>query len=441
MTLTHRSAALAALFLLTACAVEGGLPEPTGNGDASEEHRGAAESGGGPAPSPGWRGSDAVASAAAGGSTSPAVNGAPEPAAIGMRVPAELAVASSIAPEPGAATEPACGCTRRSEGTPSRYCPWGSGASVQVTLAAGAGSTLELAGTPQSAASGVSARAEIPSQALSNATTIALTELREAPPASLIDDSPIYRLEPLDLRLTRPGQLTLPHSNVQGVQPARRVYYTPSLSEPFTPLDGSYSNAGFHQAPWSRGGYYLVAHRPEDAVCEDPSGPAPVVLNECPCTRRDQQQPDPSCPAGADYAMARTLGPTGGELEISGTAFTSGRISVIAKIPAAALRAPTDVVLTELSLPTPDGLVDYSPVFKLSPTSLVLEAPGEIRFPGANKASAQAPLAIYYARELGQPFTKLLDSYVNAGFYQATLTRGGYYVVGFPETLLPAQCR
>jgi hypothetical protein len=160
----------------------------------------------------------------------------------------------------------------------------------------------------------------------------------------------------------------------------------------------------------------------------------------CPCTRRPEGEPSRLCPWGTCTYVENVIGPTGGVLQVRGTAATQG-VPAAASIPGAALAANTRVVFTELTAPPPAGFVDYSPVYALEPRTLELSAPGAISLPGTNVDGIfPTALAVYEASSPEGPFTRIADSYTNAGFFQATLLHGGYYFVGYPEAERPTQC-
>lgn len=326
-----------------------------------------------------------------------------------------------------------CTCSRRPEGPFSRYCPWGTGNAVTQKIGQGGGA-VELSQLT---------RLVIPAGGLSAAKQVTLTELTTPPPAEFIDYSTVYKLEPLDLNLSQPGRISLAGSNVPGLIPSTlAVYFAESAQGPFARVDGSYANAGFYQAPITRGGFYFVGLRVVESSCTTPPEPAPVPDGgACPCSRRPEGPTDVRCAQGAGVSISSAVGSSGQRLALGGTPSTSG-VPATATIPGTTLPRATSVTLTELTTPPPEGFVDASPVYKLEPLSLVLSAPGEISLPGNNRfEQGWEQLAIYYTPSVDQAFERMPDSYANAGFYQATLQRGGYFFVGAPLYLFPESCR
>jgi hypothetical protein len=172
---------------------------------------------------------------------------------------------------------------------------------------------------------------------------------------------------------------------------------------------------------------------PDGGVVVPDAGPdAGRVAAECPCTRRPEGEPDRRCPWGTGVSTSQKVGARGATVSLSGSGSTVG-VAAKATIPAGALQQETDITFTELKSPPPQGYTDYSPVYKLEPIDLALGSPGEILLPYYNRPSSiPRALSIYRAESPEGPFTRMADSYINAGFSQATLIRGGYYFVGYP---------
>lgn len=180
---------------------------------------------------------------------------------------------------------------------------------------------------------------------------------------------------------------------------------------------------------------------------EDDVAPGPVISHtdggvasqDCKCTRRPAGAPSRRCPWGSGSSSSEAIGEQGGIVRLSGTLSTVG-VATQLKIPAGALQESIQLTITELKTAPPAGYVDYSPVYRVDPLDLMLESPGEIIL-GFSNQDGLIPnaLSIYHADTPEGPFTRIPDSYINAGFLQATLMRGGYYFASYvtPEELRP----
>jgi hypothetical protein len=144
-----------------------------------------------------------------------------------------------------------------------------------------------------------------------------------------------------------------------------------------------------------------------------------------------------SCPLGSGSASTTTLGRGGGTAALGGTQATRG-VPFALEVFAGSLDTNVNVKLSELAVPTPGGYEDWSPIYAIEPLSLelknggALKLPWEVPHPGGG--SVPRTLAIFTAESLDGPWERLADSYVNAGFSQATVLTGGYFFAGFPGT-------
>jgi hypothetical protein len=168
--------------------------------------------------------------------------------------------------------------------------------------------------------------------------------------------------------------------------------------------------------------------------------------NRCPCSRAAGRANPPSgwtCPAGTGASASATIGPAGGTLSL--VTGTSG-VTLELDVPAGALAETTQLTVTELPGPTPTDYTDYSPVYKLAPTNVTFKVPAHLRLPWSLALKAgvvfygKKELSIYFASCAPDGFARLPDSYVNAGFSQASLDRLGYVFAGYPASLDPALC-
>jgi hypothetical protein len=165
-----------------------------------------------------------------------------------------------------------------------------------------------------------------------------------------------------------------------------------------------------------------------------PQGSAGAVATTCPCSRRAEAPISMQCPRGSDRAIAMNVGPDGGSIALSGTRQTQAQgVPVKLDIFAGSLENETKITLLESSLSPPDGFVDWSPVYVIEPTGLDFVQGSGITIPWRNSLQEiDDSLAIYFAETADGPFEKLADSYVNAGFSQATALKAGYFFVGYP---------
>jgi hypothetical protein len=175
---------------------------------------------------------------------------------------------------------------------------------------------------------------------------------------------------------------------------------------------------------------------PEPLTGRNPKDlPAPTF---CPCTRRDGQG-SLNCPVGAGKYAGAMIGPTGGEVVLDGTPSTKG-VPVKLTIPYGALTEPHVITITETRCNVPHDFHDWSPVYQIDPPDLVFVTPASIElpfdakdpapnFPGAFQVDPS--LSIYVSR--GGAWNRVPDSYVNAGFSQATVSQLGSFFVGYPK--------
>jgi hypothetical protein len=145
---------------------------------------------------------------------------------------------------------------------------------------------------------------------------------------------------------------------------------------------------------------------------------------------------------GADQTVTAMIDASGGTIEISGQQGPASGVTFQIKFPPLALAGPTQISVTETSIPPPANLGDWSPVYLVQPSGLKLTKVAALRIPWGNVDGAVPPLAIYERAASGPcDFERLADSYTNAGFEQASLLELGYLVVGTPIANVSASCR
>ncbi|MGO9288793.1 MAG: hypothetical protein ACLQIJ_08590 [Polyangia bacterium] len=179
-----------------------------------------------------------------------------------------------------------------------------------------------------------------------------------------------------------------------------------------------------------------------------PPGSTPVPAS-CACTRRPGLGNSYLCPMGANQSVTATLGPTGGSIELVGQQGQSSGVPFQIDFPPGAFTQTVTLRLTETSVPPPPEYEDWSPVYLVEPRGLALDKVAAVSVPfGSNGSFATtgfiaipAGLGLYERDEFQScSFTRLTDSYTNAGFEQASLFYLGYLFVGVPKTADQAAC-
>lgn len=161
----------------------------------------------------------------------------------------------------------------------------------------------------------------------------------------------------------------------------------------------------------------------------------------CWCTRRPGFQTSTECTVGSNASHTETVGPQGG-LITAQLSMIMG-VAVTLEIPPGALLQDTAITITETSQPAPDGYVDWSPVYRFEPADLVFLKPVALRIPWENLSfignNPEHPIQVQWSTD-GSTWAPLADSYVNAGFHNATTTRLGSAFSGFLKGDTFAHC-
>jgi hypothetical protein len=179
------------------------------------------------------------------------------------------------------------------------------------------------------------------------------------------------------------------------------------------------------------------------ALAELTSSPAPVPPQPgCPCTRRPGVGNSYLCPMGVGQKSYAYIDSSGGSLFLIGQQSAKSNIPFELTIPPGAVNTLTLVSVEETDLPPPSGFLDWSPVYLVEPRGLTLAKVAGLQIPwSSNVSQIPSTLAIYARDENGSCGWKpLVDSYMNAGFEQASLTALGYLFVGVPSTINPSTC-
>lgn len=162
----------------------------------------------------------------------------------------------------------ACPCSRRPGANNSFMCAMGVGETMtqRVGLAGGQVALQAQQGT----ASGVDFRIDVPPNSWQEDLAVRITETAHAPPAGLVDYSPIYRVEPTDVDAQFPMRLRVPFGGNDGELPGTlAIYVAADPAGPFERIPDSYINAGFLQGSTTRFGAFIAAspRTPELAAC------------------------------------------------------------------------------------------------------------------------------------------------------------------------------
>jgi hypothetical protein len=168
----------------------------------------------------------------------------------------------------------------------------------------------------------------------------------------------------------------------------------------------------------------------------------------CGCTRRPGPGNTSQCPAGLGEYGSATIGPSGGKVQVQGRQGVASGVAAQLAFPPTAIATPTDIKLIETAIPPPQDLLDWSPVYLAEPAGLTLAARTPVQFPWGSGPfpATQSPLvitaaglSIWFSAD-GTCFTRVPDSYTNAGFEQASVTQLGYFIVGVPRTAASSTC-
>lgn len=172
----------------------------------------------------------------------------------------------------------------------------------------------------------------------------------------------------------------------------------------------------------------------------DPGNPSDASADiSCGCTRRPGAGNSFQCPAGVGESTTATIGPSGGTVSLEGRQGTASGVQAQLRFPPTAIPTPAQITLVETTIPPPVELIDWSPVYLAEPPALVLASRTPVQFPWSNLSGAVPDLAIWFSPD-GACFTRVSDSYTNAGFEQGSITQLGYFVVGMPRTASTATC-
>jgi len=160
----------------------------------------------------------------------------------------------------------------------------------------------------------------------------------------------------------------------------------------------------------------------------------PFSGTACPCSRRPGENNSFMCPVGTGQSASASIGTKGGTVTLNGTPSTVG-VPVTLTIATNALSQSGTVTITETTLAPPAGYVDESPVYDIEgPAGATLVGPAAVSIPSQNNLRiGSLQLSIYTSAD-GIAYSRIQDSYINAGFLQGSLSKFGFLFAGYPQT-------
>jgi hypothetical protein len=155
----------------------------------------------------------------------------------------------------------------------------------------------------------------------------------------------------------------------------------------------------------------------------------------CPCSRRPGENESSMCPAGTGKVTTVEIGPEGGTVLLDGTPQTRG-VAFKLEIPSNVLAEVVTIQVTESTTPPPEPWVDQSPIYDLQPAGLTFASRARITIPFQNvEGIVPRDTAAYLSTPDLPSFTRLADSYINAGFVTASVPQLGQVLVGRSRTV------
>ena len=163
----------------------------------------------------------------------------------------------------------------------------------------------------------------------------------------------------------------------------------------------------------------------------NPGGDCVVPSDLCLCTRRDTV-PVGMCPRGVGQSASATIDASGGTISLQGQQGLASGVSFSITFPPTAISSATLITVTETSLPPPAGMADYSPIYQVEPTGLVLNTAAQVVVPFSQGRGSycDTPTLFWSATSLCD-LERLPSGYANAGFMQGNIGRLGYAITGF----------
>lgn len=170
------------------------------------------------------------------------------------------------------------------------------------------------------------------------------------------------------------------------------------------------------------------------------TGGGGTASGPCPCSRRPGANNSFQCPMGTGETTKQVVGPAGGTISLHGQQAIFSGMDFMIQIPPNALTQRVAITITETTDPPPRNLIDFSPIYDVEPTTVVSKFPMKLTVPWSNLGAIPNTLAIYFSPAVGQPFTRVSDSYINAEFMQGSTTHFGRFIAAYPRTAAQANC-
>jgi hypothetical protein len=196
-----------------------------------------------------------------------------------------------------------------------------------------------------------------------------------------------------------------------------------------------------------------AAPAPIDAGGADEAGAGgteATPLADCPCTRRPGVAQSTgagiyaACAVGSGVKTTVTVTPEGGTYflgtasQFCGAQAQASGVNFELIVPRNAVSVPTTLTLTETKIPPPSEYVDGSPVYSIEPAGVKFALPVALNVPFGALGGEQPPFSIYASDSAG--FTRVADSYMNAGFMQGSIKQTGEVFIGVPKTTSERNC-
>lgn len=155
----------------------------------------------------------------------------------------------------------------------------------------------------------------------------------------------------------------------------------------------------------------------------------PAQPSECRCTRRCGVQALSQCTRGTGLQVTKRLGVAGGNID------NALRLTV----PGGALRSTTRVSVVETGWDPPSNFIDWSPIYLVDFGGEPLATSALFDLPVSNTGNTlPREIRVFRSPTGDGEWEPLSDSYMNAGFVQASLLGAGALIAGYWESELGA---
>lgn len=161
----------------------------------------------------------------------------------------------------------------------------------------------------------------------------------------------------------------------------------------------------------------------------------------CVCTRRPGPGESFQCPPGVGESATATIGAAGGVVTLVGRQGMASGVPFRLEIPPTALDHEVTITVTETPVAPLASLTDFSPMYRMEPADLTFAVPVKVMIPASNSTNfVSKALSVYWSGGCGGTFTRLSDSYVNAGFCQGSTKKLGWAVLGHSQDPTLPKC-